>query len=94
MEGFIKIPEDGVYRFYISSDDGSRLYINGILTCDNDGIHGSNFYVKGFAGLKKGFHKIKLEYFEAKYGEDLQVEMEGPGYERNILTQELLYNEK
>jgi hypothetical protein len=92
LEGWIKIPKDGVYRFYIASDDGSRLYINDNLICDNDGVHGSDYYVKGFAGLKEGFHKIKLEYFEAKYGEDLSVEMEGPDFSRKIIPAEILYS--
>jgi hypothetical protein len=61
------------------------------LICDNDGVHGSNFYIKGFAGLKEGFHSIRLEYFEAKYGEDLIVEMEGPAFSRKTVPAELLY---
>ena len=27
LEGYINIPSDGIYTFYVSSDDGSKLYI-------------------------------------------------------------------
>src|SRR5687767_12762074 len=40
LEGFIKIPEADVYNFYLSSDDGSRLYIGEKLLVDNNGLHG------------------------------------------------------
>ncbi len=40
FDGWIRIPLDGVYTFYLSSDDGSRLYIGDQLTVDNDGLHG------------------------------------------------------
>jgi hypothetical protein len=34
--GYIKIPYDGKYQFYLSSDDGSRLYIDNKEIIDND----------------------------------------------------------
>ena len=38
--GLIKIPADGIYSFYISSDDGSKLFIDDKILVDNDGLHG------------------------------------------------------
>lgn len=40
FEGWIHLPEEGVYTFFIESDDGSRLFINDALVADNDGLHG------------------------------------------------------
>jgi glyceraldehyde 3-phosphate dehydrogenase len=36
-DGFIKIPADGVYSFYLSSDDGSKLWIDDAILIDNTG---------------------------------------------------------
>lgn len=71
FEGFFEAAKDSVYRFKLSSDDGSRLWIGDQLLIDHDGIHGMSV-VEGAIGLKKGYHPIRLEYFEAKYGEGLE----------------------
>ncbi len=88
--GFIDIPADGVYTFYTTSDDGSRLYLNGDLLVDNDGIHGMALE-KGQTALAKGKHTLKIVYFENNYGEGLKVEFEGPGLERQEIPGSVLY---
>ncbi len=37
--GKIKIPKDGTYTFFLESDDGSRLLIDGKIVVDNGGLH-------------------------------------------------------
>jgi len=88
--GFIDIPADGVYTFYTTSDDGSRLYLNGDLLVDNDGIHGMVLKY-GQAALAKGKHTLKILYFENNYGEGLKVEFEGPGLDRQEIPGSILY---
>ena len=89
--GFFRADEDGIYSFYTTSDDGSRLWIDGEKIVENDGVHGF-ITAGGQTGLKKGMHSIRVEYFEAQYGEDLKVEMEGPGTERSPFSPEILYH--
>ena len=71
-EGLIKVPADAVYHFYLSSDDGSRLWIDDDLVVDNDGLHGDDEQT-GSVALKSGFHKIKLSYIQATGGAGLQL---------------------
>src|SRR5205085_2412141 len=40
FSGAINAPKDGSYTFWTSSDDGSRLYVDGKLVVNNDGLHG------------------------------------------------------
>lgn len=63
FEGYVDLPETGIYNLYINSDDGSKLYINDELLVDHDGDHSA---IKKSAKtiLAKGKHKIKIEYFE------------------------------
>lgn len=72
IEGYIEIPETGIRTFYINSDDGSKLYINDELLIDHDGDH-SAMSKYGQTILAKGKHKIKVEYFEARGSQHLQV---------------------
>lgn len=61
--GFIEIPADGKYTFYLESDDGSRLFIDGKQVLDNGGAHGME-EVPGDINLKAGKHALKVEFFE------------------------------
>lgn len=71
--GYISIPADGLYQFHLSSDDGSRLWIDGQQIIDNDGKHAET-EVSGRVALKKGFHAIRLDYFEDKPSMALKLE--------------------
>lgn len=61
--GFIQIPADGKYTFYLESDDGSRLFIDGKQVLDNGGAHAME-EVPGDINLTAGKHAIKVEFFE------------------------------
>jgi hypothetical protein len=39
--GYLVAPTDGQYTLYITSDDGSRLWLDGNLLIENDGVHGA-----------------------------------------------------
>ena len=69
---WIKVPESGIYRFYTFSDDGSVLYIDGLVIVDNDGSH-SERRCEGKIHLEAGFHELKLLYFERYMGQVLEV---------------------
>jgi len=64
FESFIKIDEAGDYKFYTSSNDGSKLYIDGKQIVDNDGLHGP-VQQSGKVKLDTGMHKIRVDYFQA-----------------------------
>jgi len=61
--GKIKIPKDGKYTFFLESDDGSRLLIDGKTVVDNGGLHDMQEQMGGVE-LKAGDHEIRIDYFE------------------------------
>jgi hypothetical protein len=89
--GYIKIDKDGVYTFFTDSDDGSMLFIDDEETVNNDGDHG-NVEKNGKAALKKGFHKIKVLYFDSGGGNTLKVSMQAEGGIKIELPKELLFH--
>ena len=83
--GFLQIPVDGDFRFFLSSDDGAKLLIDGTVVVDNDGVHPAGFR-DGVATLKAGHHDVVVEYFEAHGEEELAVEIEGPNLPRQPMA--------
>lgn len=76
--GLIEVPEDGLYTFYVRSDDGSKLFIDGELVVDNDGSHSARTR-SGYIALQAGKHPIRIEYFEDFLGEELSLYVQNPG---------------
>jgi outer membrane protein OmpA-like peptidoglycan-associated protein len=61
--GIFEISEAGEYNFRLSSDDGSRLWIDGNEIINNDAVHGEAS-TEGTATLTKGLHQMKIWYFQ------------------------------
>ncbi len=78
FDGFLKVPRTGPYRLYLTSDDGSRLWIGDDLVVDNDGLH-SSFEKSGVVALEAGLHPIRVAMFEQTGGSELVVSWEAPG---------------
>jgi len=76
-DGYIKIPKDGSYTFYLNSDDGSSLYIDGELIVSNDGQHAPEEQ-SGNLILRAGYHGIRVTFFQASGGMTLSASIEGP----------------
>ncbi len=93
LNGLISIPEDGIYTFYLSSDDGSVLQVDDRTVINNDGYHGSK-ETSGQAALKKGNHIIRLAYFESSGGNSLSLQYEGPGVSKQKIPPSALNTPK
>ncbi|RAJ02566.1 hexosaminidase [Chitinophaga skermanii] len=89
-DGYIKIDEDGVYEISTKSDDGSMLYLDDELVVNNDGEHGEKEEMKQVP-LRKGFHKIRVSYFDAGGGKTLQVNIGMNGKAPVSLRNNLFY---
>ena len=61
--GYVQVASDDIYRFYLKSDDGARMYVDGELVLENDGLH-TLFEDSGFLPLKAGYHSFRIEYFQ------------------------------
>lgn len=88
--GYINVPADGQYKFYTSSDDGSNLYIDNVLTVANDGLH-STTEKSGTIGLKAGKHSINGLFFQGTGGNVFTVSYEGTGIAKQVIPATSLY---
>ena len=76
--GTIDIPQDGSWTFYTNSDDGSKLWIDGQLVVNNDGLHSMRTR-SGTVNLTAGKHDITIRVFENWGAVGLIVYWQGPG---------------
>ena len=90
-EGYIRVPQDGVYAFFTDSDDGSRLLIDDRIVVDNDGPHSAK-EVTGVIALASGLHKIRVEYYQKSGGRELAVSMEGPNGDKQLVPEAMLFS--
>ena len=91
FEGFIRVPNDGIYTFYTNSDDGSRLYIGSIQVSDNDYDHPMT-EKSGQIALMAGIHPVTITFFQGRGGKGLEVSYEGPGVEKQQIPPQALFH--
>jgi alpha-L-fucosidase len=93
FDGYLKIEKDGIYHFTTRSDDGSILYIDDEEVVNNDGDHGS-VEAAGKAALKKGYHKIRVAYYDGSGGNELTATMQLENGVKNTLNSKLIWTKK
>ena len=81
LPGYLNVPETGLYQFFLTSNDGSRLLLDNALVIDNDGNH-SAVMKSAPAALEAGLHPIRVEYFDAGFTQELNLLWEGPRIKR------------
>jgi hypothetical protein len=84
FRGYIDVPRSGLYRFFLTSDDGSRLVLDGDPVVENDGAHAPR-EKSGFALLDAGPHRFDLQYFQGAGGASLSLEVVPPGQVRQLI---------
>lgn len=85
----LRIPRSGTYTFYLQSDDGSLLFINGEKVIDNDGSH-SNREKHTSLEMEAGSFPLEVYYFEDIAGEALKLSIAGPTLPKQILSADFL----
>jgi|GEM_PF-225528 len=89
--GVIRIPKDGNYTFYLESDDGSRLFIDGKQVVDHSGLHDMT-EMSGRAELKAGDHELKVEFFDAEEEAGCILSWEPAGQTKELVPAAVLFH--
>lgn len=91
FDGYLRVPADGVYGLFIISDDGSRMIIDNTDPVQNDGIHGMREEGRYYP-LAKGYHRLRIEYFQQEGGIGLEFRVESPGKPSETVPADWLYH--
>ncbi|MFM7556729.1 MAG: PA14 domain-containing protein, partial [Verrucomicrobiota bacterium] len=89
FSGFIDIPAEGKYRFWIRSDDGSQLSIDGKPLLNNDGVHPAA-EKNGNLTLKAGLHELEVVFFQGGGETEFRVDWAPPGEKRGPIPADRL----
>jgi len=90
--GWLQIPADGNYSFFVTADDGVRLWINGQLLINQWQLQGATEFSASLSELEAGQKlDIRLEYFENTGAALIQLRWQGPNIAKQIIPQNRLY---
>ena len=68
FDGYLYVKEKEIYYIWITSDDGSEIYLNNRLVLKNDGLHAADLPKVAVVPLSPGYYPLIIKYFE-KAGE-------------------------
>lgn len=68
----LEVDETTKYSFSLTSDDGSRMRVNGKELIDNWGPHGKKAR-EGTIELDSGLHLLEVEFFDRRYGAQVKL---------------------
>ncbi len=88
--GFLAVRQSADYTFWVSSDDGSTIEVDGATVVDNSGEHLQR-RASGKVTLTEGIHPMRVRYFQAggRYTLNVQWSRDGTNFEP-IPTNQLL----
>ena len=92
FRGVISVPTDGDYKFYTSSDDGTRLYIDEKVVVENGGIHPDQER-SAPVKLTRGDHTITVLYFDGGGQTAMKIGWKPPGGNQEAIPAKLLSHE-
>jgi hypothetical protein len=103
LTGKIFLPRSGHYSFWTCSSDGSKLWMDGEVIVDNDGVHSMKCVRSGKGKIyDAGLHTIKTMYFESsdpasqlecmksQMAKGFKMLWEGPGIPKAVIPVENL----
>lgn len=76
FEGYLHVEQTGSCGFFLSSDDGARLVIDGQTVLEDDGLHPASEIANNKHQLAAGSHHVLVEYFDGGGDTELSVDVQ------------------
>ena len=89
ITGFVRVPASGLYTFYVTSDDGAELSVDGVLVVSDPVPHSSRER-SGSLALEAGWRPVELVYYENRSLAILSLSWSGPGMAKSIVPADAL----
>ena len=94
FEGFIKVPEDNEYTFYLSAENKSFLKIHDISVIDEDYNYKPGHIKEARVRLKAGYHPIRIYSLSKLKARKTSINLQWstPGTEKSAIPNSAFYN--
>lgn len=93
FEGFVRIPEEGMYTFYFTANGSGLLRIHNSTVIDADQGYFSNSTKNGSIELEAGLHPIRLYYVKgANKKSDIELKWSGPGLTQSVVPDSAFFH--
>lgn len=92
--GYIRVPEDGAYTFYLKTASPAFLKIHDIQTIDADHGYQAGTEKKTTLFLKAGLHPFRLYYYHKKGSALLDFQWSGPGITKQKIAEKYFEKSK
>jgi hypothetical protein len=83
---------EGEYTFYLTVNDGAKLWIGGNEVINAEGCRTESYEAKGTIKLASGFHAVRIQYVEHQGASSLVWEYEGDGIPRQVVPASVLFH--
>jgi serine/threonine protein kinase len=90
--GILRVEKAGLYKFFLNSDDGSKLTIDGKLVIDNGGEHGMAEKA-GQTTLASGDYVLHVELFDQGSETGCVLSWEPPGLSREVVPPQVFFHD-
>jgi hypothetical protein len=90
-DGLLRIDTAGSYPLYLNSNDGSRLFLDGVRRINNDGNHSLRERSVTLS-LTAGYHPMRIEFHDNTGDAGLIFSWSGPGITKQVVPAEVLFH--
>jgi autotransporter-associated beta strand protein len=88
--GKLNITNGGQYAIFSSTDDGARVFIDGVLLVANEGGKGA-VEQSGTISLTPGLHDVRVEYVNSGGSGSETLSIQGPGVAKQVIPASMLF---
>lgn len=90
--GYLKIPKSATYTFFADTEYAAALWIDDILIASNESTDWLGER-SGRIALQKGFHKIKVKYFQVGGQTELKIWWQSPDTQKTEIPEYAYFHE-
>jgi len=92
FEGYLQVPADGAYTFYVNGDAGSLLRIHEATVIDADYSFASGKEMQGKILLKAGLHPFRFYTKKITGKQLLDFQWEGPSITKQAIPANVFFH--